>query len=225
MSGVNRGRETSRWSGQHHGGRAFRRLGDIAFIAAFLLTATPSLRSQSLLRIQVLEGEGVVNGAGTRSQRPIAVQLTDETGRPLEGIAVSFRLPEEGPGGAFESGMKTEIVITSPDGRAAVHGIRWNRIAGPFQVRITAAKGESRAGTICSQYISDQPVGKSSNALISQGARRKKWIAIAAIAAGGALAAGIAGRTGSSSPQVIQPPTPPATPVQVGPPTISISKN
>ena len=46
----------------------------------------------------------------------IAVQLTDETGRPLEGVAVSFRMPEEGPGGSFESGMKTEIAITAADG-------------------------------------------------------------------------------------------------------------
>jgi hypothetical protein len=139
----------------------------------------------------------------------------------LEGIAVSFRLPEEGPGGAFESGMKTEVVITSADGRAAVHGIRWNRNPGPFQIRITAAKGESRAGSICSQYISDTPVGK---AFASAGAGgKKKWIVMAAIAAGGAAAAVMVLGKGAPPTQTTQSPTV-VQPVQVGLPTISIGK-
>ncbi|HYP04635.1 MAG TPA: hypothetical protein VER03_00240 [Bryobacteraceae bacterium] len=170
----------------------------------------------------MLEGEGVVNAAGARSQRPIAVQLTDETGKPLEGIAVSFRLPEEGPGGAFESGMKTEVVITSADGRAAVHGIRWNRTPGPFQIRITAAKGESRAGSICSQYISDSPVGKASVSTRGGGGM-KKWIAVASIAAGGAVVAGLTvGKTAATQ----QPGQPPAVaqPIQIGTPTISVAR-
>jgi hypothetical protein len=182
--------------------------------------ATPLL-SQTLLRIQTLEGEGVVNAAGTRSQRPIAVQLTDETGRPLEGIAVSFRLPEEGPGGAFDSGMKTEVVITTADGRAAVHGMRWNRTPGPFQIRITAAKGDSRAGTICSQYISDAPLSKSSAALVSNGGGKWKWIAVAALAAGGVGIAGIIVPRGTAQQQPTQPPSV-AQPVQIGLPTISV---
>lgn len=174
---------------------------------------------QSLLRIQVLDGEGAVNSAGSKSERPLAVQLTDETGRPLEGVAVSFRMPEEGPGGSFESGMKTEIAITGADGRAAVHGIRWNRIAGPFQIRVTAAKGESRAGAICSQYISDTPIAKSSR---SSGSGKKKWIAIAAIAAGGAAAGMVAGRGGATS-QTSAPAA--ATPTtQIGIPTITIGR-
>ena len=183
------------------------------------MRATAPLCGQTLLRIQMLEGEGVVNTAATRSQRPIAVQLTDETGRPLEGIAVSFRMPEEGPGGAFESGMKTEVVITSADGRAAVHGIRWNRTPGPFQIRITAAKGESRAGIICSEYITEATAGKTS--VLMPGTHKKKWITILAIAAGGATAAGMA--TLKSSAPGTQPPVA-AQPVQIGLPTLSITR-
>ena len=165
-----------------------------------------------------------MNGAGTRSQRPLAVQLTDETGRPLEGIAVSFRLPEEGPSGTFESGMKTEVVITAADGRAAVHGIRWNKISGPLQIRITAAKGETRAGAICSQYISDAPVGKAS-ASISAGSTKWRWIAVAALAAGGAAAAGMTVARGSLQTQQPSATAPPvAQPVQIGLPTISIAR-
>jgi hypothetical protein len=190
-------------------------------VALVSLSATAPLFSQTLLRIQMLEGEGVVNAAGSRSQRPIVVQLTDETGRPLEGIAVSFRMPEEGPGGVFESGMKTEVVITTADGRAAVHGIRWNRTSGPFQIRITAAKGESRAGTICSEYISEAPVSRSS--FLAPGSQKKKWITILAIAAGGATAAGMAAL--KSSPQAQTTPIAAGSqPVQVGLPTLSITR-
>ena len=34
--------------------------------------------------------------------------VTDETGRPVANAAVSFRLPEDGPGGMFSSGPRTE---------------------------------------------------------------------------------------------------------------------
>jgi hypothetical protein len=127
-------------------------------------------------------------------------------------------MPEEGPGGIFEGRGKTEIAITTADGRAAVHGIRWNRIAGPFQIRVTAAKGESRAGTISSQYISDTPVAKSKGT----GSGKKKWIALAALAAGGAV--GIAVGMGGGSTRT--PDTPPAAtqPVQIGLPTITLGK-
>ena len=170
----------------------------------------------------MLEGEGAINSAGSKSDRPIAVQLTDETGRPLEGVAVSFRLPEEGPGGTFEGRGKTEIVVTTPDGRAAARGIRWNRIAGPFQIRITAAKGESRAGTICSQYISDTPAAKASG---TRRGGKAKWIALAAIAGGAAagVAVGMGGGSQGQNPTTQPPPTA-SQPVQIGPPTISLGR-
>jgi hypothetical protein len=128
-------------------------------------------------------------------------------------------MPEEGPSGTFEGGMKTDIAITAADGRAAVRGIRWNRIAGPFQIRVTAAKGESRAGAICSQYISDTPVAKSPR---SSHTGKTKWIALAAIAAGGA-AAGLAVGGGKPQHPALPPPVA-AQPVQIGIPTISIGR-
>ena len=164
-----------------------------------------------------------MNSGGSKSARPLAVQLTDETGKPLEAVAVSFRLPEEGPSGSFESGMKTEIVITGADGRAAAYGLRYNRITGPFQIRITAAKGDSRAGAICSQYITDAPASK-----LEPGSRsgKLKWIAIVAAAAGGAAAAGLAVGKNTAQQQTGGPPSTPgaAQPVQIGPPTISIAR-
>jgi hypothetical protein len=128
-------------------------------------------------------------------------------------------MPEEGPGGSFESGMKTEIAITRADGRAAVHGIRWNAIPGPFQIRVTAAKGESRAGAICSQYISDTPAAKSPRA---GGSGKRKWLVIAAIAAGGAAAGLAVGKGSAASPAST--PSVAAPPAQIGIPTITIGR-
>jgi hypothetical protein len=219
VSPIDRRREEGRRAGQYYRGGAGRRLTASRLFAVLLLLVSADSHAQSLIRIQILEGEGSVNSAGSKSERPIAVQLTDETGRPLESVAVSFRMPEEGPSGVFEGGMKTDIAVTTADGRAAVRGVRWNRIAGPFQIRVTAAKGESRAGAICSQYISDVPVAKAAH---SGHRGRAKWMTIAAITAGGAAAGLVATR--SHSPQ--QPSRPPvvAQPVQIGLPTISIGR-
>ena len=218
MSRFDRCRETGGRAGQHYSGSPARSVTPVRLLALLVILAT-QLQSQTLLRIRILEGEGAVNSAGSKSERPIVAQITDETGRPLEGVAVSFRLPEEGPSGVFEGGMKTDLAVTTPEGRAAGHGIRWNQATGPIQIRVTAAKGESRAGAICSQYISDAPVARS---LRSTRGGKSRWLTLAAITAGGA-AAGLALAMRGSSPGAAQSPVA-AQPVQIGLPTISIGK-
>src|SRR5580698_8535226 len=105
------------------------------------------LDNPAILQIRVLEGEGVAYPLGGRATRGVTIQVTDETGKPVEGASVSFRLPEEGPSGTFSSGSRTEIGMTKPDGRAAAWGMQWNHTEGPFEIRITAVKGQARAGT------------------------------------------------------------------------------
>ena len=109
----------------------------------------------AILLIHIVEGEGAVYAIGSRATRGVTVQVTDETGKPVDSAAVSFRLPDDGPTGEFSSGMRTEIVPTGADGRANVWGMQWNRVTGPLEVRITAAKGEARAGTVCGLYLSN----------------------------------------------------------------------
>jgi len=182
----------------------------------------------AILQIRVIEGEGAVHAAGSRASRGLIVEVTDETGKPVGGAAVNFRLPEEGPGGVFANGMKTEVVITSPDGRAALWGMQWNRLEGPFQIRITAAKGRARAGTVVSQYLSQAAAARESGASYIRPAEtparpRSKWLwiglALAGTAAGSGLAAGLL--KGSTTTQAAAP----ATPVLgVGAPTITVGK-
>ena len=189
----------------------------LGVILACVLFPSPAA-AQNLLHIRVLEGEGAILSAGGKSSRGISVEITDETGRPVDSAAVSFRMPEEGPGAAFRLGMKTDIRTTTPDGRTSVHEFVANRIAGPFQVRVTAVKNGVRAGTIVSQYVSDQPASKTARA----GSSKRKWIAILAVA-GGAAAGGVAAMSGSrgSSPAAAATGTA-AAPPQIGAPTFSI---
>ena len=156
-----------------------------------LLLIAATLRGQdpTILQLKVTEGEGSVYAVGARATRGLTVQVTDQAGKPVEGASVSFRLPESGPAGAFASGSKTEIVTTGADGRAGVWGMQWNRTAGALEVRITALKGQARAGTTCSVYLSDSPEARASTARV--GPKGHKWLWIA-LAVGGAAAAAVA---------------------------------
>lgn len=205
-----------------------QRTGIASLVCLLILPAGPS-RADEILQIRVLEGEGAVHALASRPARPIAVQVTGETGRPVAGAAVTFRLPDEGPSGLFASGMKTEVAITGADGRAAVWGIQWNRTPGAFQVRVTSVKGPNRAGIVISQYLSETAPaadpGESRKA--ASGSGRGKWVyAVLLVAAAGAAASGAAMGISRES----KPGPPPAADalsapaVQVGPPTITIGK-
>jgi hypothetical protein len=170
------------------------------------------------LNIQVVEGEGQVYGLGARATRGITVQISDDLGRPVNGATVTLRLPEEGPSGTFANGTKTEIATSRADGRVNAWGMQWNRTAGSFEVRITAVKGELRAGTVCSLTLSKAEEGL-------QAARRPRrhsgykwlWVALGfgAAAAGGMMAAhgGLGGSSSSTAAVSI---------TRIGTPTISI---
>lgn len=166
--------------------------------------------------------------AGSRATRGIAVQVTDETGKPVPNAAVNFRLPENGVTGTFNSGGKTEIVNTNAEGRAEVWGMQWGRTAGPLELRITASKGATRGGIVCPLYISDAPVltgaNKDNNAPPEHkvgGSKKKLWILIGAAAAASVAVVGVAaagGGTAAAAPGSV------TSPPQIGNPTITISR-
>lgn len=162
-----------------------------------------------ILQIRVIEGDNSAYTAGTRAVRGITVELTDEAGKPVPNAAISFRLPEQGPTGTFSNGTQTEVTSTSPSGRATVWGMKWNRIPGPFAIRITAAKGETRAGAIVQQQLLE-PSSPEAAALVARQdpmskykiRRNRKWVwltAIAGAAAGGGLMLGARQGGGSST--------------------------
>jgi hypothetical protein len=169
----------------------------------------------AILQVRVIEGESAVYGIGSRATRGVTVQVTDETGKPVDGATVSFRLPEDGAGGTFASGSRTEIATTRPDGRAGVWGMQWNRIAGPFEIRITAVKGQTRAGTVCPQYLTDSPAASKPLARVGPS---RKWLWIT-LAVGGAAVGGIAATAAGGKPTA----APAAAPgLTIGTPSINL---
>jgi hypothetical protein len=101
--------------------------------------------------------------------------------------AVSFRLPDEGASGTFNSGLRTEIVTTGPDGRATVWGMQWNKTPGPVEIRVTANKEQARAGIVSTQYLSDSVAAQSGGeGVFTRSHGGHAWLWVAAVAAVGA---------------------------------------
>ena len=179
-----------------------------------------------MLHIQVIEGEGAVNAAGSRNTRPLAVEVTDETGKPVEGAAVSFHLPEEGPGGAFGNGLRTDVTLTDARGRASLHTMQLNRTPGRFAIRIVASKEQARAGLVSFQYIAGTNVAAPASAPKSGSIMRGplKWVVLAALAGG--AAALVAGRPGTAStaPSPAASTVTTAVSIGIGSPSITVGK-
>ena len=82
--------------------------------------------------------------------------------------------------------------------------MQWNRNRGSFEIRITAVKGQIRAGTLCSQYLTDalSPHDSLSSKARSGPGHGHKWLWISLAVAGAAAAAAIAlsGKTAQAPP-------------------------
>ena len=96
----------------------------------------------------------------------------------MQAAAVSFHLPDEGPGGAFANGLRTEVAVTDAQGRVALHGLVVNRVPGRFQIRVIANKEQARAGVVSSQYVAELRSGAAASAGGSRS--RARWLVVAA---------------------------------------------
>jgi hypothetical protein len=178
----------------------------------------PSLHAQSgLLEARIVEGDGQVSNPGSRLSRPLIVEVTDETGTQVEDAIVSFRVPDDGITGTFRNGLKTEILRTNSDGRAALRSLSMGGLAGQFQVRLTVAKGAARAGAISTQFIAPDARRRFG---LSVGSWRpnKRVLEIGAVVLA-AAAAGFA-KTALSSSGGAKASVPPV----IGPPTVTVGK-
>ena len=179
-----------------------------------------------ILQVQVVEGDRLSYAPGSRSVKGITVQVTDEVGRPVAGASVNFRLPDDGATGVFQNGTKSELAATAPDGRASVWGMRWGKVSGPVTLHITAAKGQTRAGTVATQIIADDlavsggRVMKVSTRGAGGGNHKWLWFGLAAGLAGGGVAAYEALHSASASASTVS--VAPATGVTIGQPQVSV---
>jgi hypothetical protein len=166
------------------------------------LTAIP-LRSQEMLNLIVLEGEGAINNIRQRTARETIVQVEDENHKPVAGAVVVFTLPGQGAGGTFANGAQTLTVTTDAQGRAVAQGLRVNRISGQWQMRINASLG-NRTGTVTvtqTNAVAGAAAGGAAGAAAGISAKTIAIIAVVAgaAAAGGAVAATRSGGGGNSA--------------------------
>jgi hypothetical protein len=188
------------------------------------------LLSASSLRLRAVEGDGMVVSPNAPSPRKITVVAQDDSGKPVGGVTVRFRLPAEGPSGHFASGLSSETVVTPSNGQATVMGILWNDQPGRLLLAVSATlDGETAELEIPVEiglHAAHEPALANPVHPPSSGVR-KKWLILAATV-GGAVALGVAASAlhGASNPAepVLQTPLPIASvPPVVGTPTIGIS--
>jgi hypothetical protein len=120
-----------------------------------LLIPRASTAQNSALHITIVSGEDTTHAAGAHVAKPITIEVTDAAGQPVEGARTSFQLPEEGPGGFLSSGLRTDLAVTDSHGRATLRGFQLNRTPGQFNIRVTVAKEQARAGIVVRQRIGE----------------------------------------------------------------------
>src|SRR5512133_1498359 len=149
-------------------------------VVAAILVLNITIAAQDSLHVVVLEGEGAINNIrAPRAKEPV-IRVEDANNQGVPGAVVTFLLPGRGAGATFGEGGSSLTLITDDRGEAVARGLRANRMAGAFQIRVTASSNGSTATATIAQTNVD-PGGHSSS----------KTIAILAIV-GGAAAGGAA---------------------------------
>ena len=165
------------------------------------------------LKVVVTEGDGAINNiSAARAKEPV-VYVKDAQNRPVANAAVTFSAPAAGPGGVFPGGSPVLSITTDAEGRAVGRGFRPNRIAGPFEIRVTASENGRRATASLRQ----------TNAAVAKAESGRKRAVLLAVIGGAAAAAviGVAvGGSGSSGGSGGPAGTPPRAVLTPGAPSI-----
>jgi hypothetical protein len=167
----------------------------LIFLLLFNFSGVPAFPQEAQLRILIVEGDGTINNIKQRVNVVPVVEVRDQNQRLIDGAAVVFFLPDQGPSGMFSNGTKTLTTRTDHLGRASAPGIRPNNQTGQFDIRVTASySGQTASATITQTNVSGASPGGGG---MSMGT--KAWIILAIC--GGAVAGAVLAAThkGSSS--------------------------
>jgi len=156
-----------------------------------------------MLNLIVVEGEGAINNIRQRTARETIVQVEDENHKPVAGAVVVFTLPSQGAGGTFAGGAQTLTVTTNAQGRAVAQGLRVNRVAGRWQMRVNASSGGRTATVTVTQSNAVAAAAGAGAAGAAAGISLKTIVIIVAVAgaaaAGGTVAATRGGGGGNTA--------------------------
>jgi hypothetical protein len=149
------------------------------------------LRAAAIVpRIEVVEGDGAINNIRLHRAKEPVVRVVDQEGHPLENVAVTFVLPEQGASATFTGGRSTLTVMTDAQGRAVGVGLHPNNSAGQFRITVTASyQGQAATASLV-----------ETNAEPAQGGSSSRTLLLVALVGGGvAAAAALALGKGKSS--------------------------
>jgi hypothetical protein len=165
----------------------------------------PPQGARGRFTIRILDGDDAILNTRDRVARESIVQVEDENHRPVGGVLLSFTSPDTGASATFHNGSHFATIVTDDRGRVALRGIRPNRVAGRYSIRITASQ-DGRTGSAQIQMTNvvppAPPAGIFSTKVIL-------IVAGAAAAAGTGIAIAKLGGGGGTPPQ--GPSVPPST--------------
>jgi hypothetical protein len=133
----------------------YRRLAAIVLVC--VLPGTLLAQESSPLKLLVISGTGAVNDLRTNTTVPTVVELRDDRDQPVLRGAVTFILPEAGPGGRFADGSRSLFVLTDRRGRATLTGFIPNQVEGPFQIAVEATASGNSVRALVRQYNNSFP--------------------------------------------------------------------
>ena len=144
------------------------------------------------LKVMALAGDGEMNDLERKIMAPLVVDVLDQNSRPVEGAAVVFRFPLNGPSASFSNGDKARTVRTNADGQAAAVDWVAEGGAGKFQVRVNASRGNELGETVISmsnvsRITEDMKTTKSKHKSLWS----SRWVKIGIVAAAAGAVAGI----------------------------------
>ena len=114
------------------------RMSSLAMYFLFYASAGETPRRKLTWKILIVEGQGAINFSRKGPERKFVVRVQQEFGAPGKGLPVTFTLPATGPSGSFKHFGSTAVVKTDTDGYAVIRGFKPNKIAGRYNVEVSA---------------------------------------------------------------------------------------
>ena len=112
----------------------------LAVFVCVLSAVGQNTQKRPALRILLVEGQGAINVANQKTERRFMIRVVEKYGVPVKGMPVTFALPDSGPSGYFyRKGARSLTVNTDDDGYAVVRGYRPNKIAGQYNIQVSAS--------------------------------------------------------------------------------------
>lgn len=176
-------------------------------MVGFLVINLTLAAQDEAIHVVVLEGDGAINNIRSSHAKGPVVRVEDASNRGIPGAVVTFLAPSDGAGAVFGDAGTSLTLTTDDRGEAVARGLRPNRNAGTFQIRVSASEHGRTATALIAQTNVD-PGSHTSSRKIALLA------ALGGVAAVGAALAFHGGKSGSPAP------VPSGTTVIAGNPTI-----